>query len=61
MLGFVSQEEFQECCEIFCQHTSSILKQDMKDLASTIDINNDGNIDFNEFLEAFRLCKNTSI
>jgi serine/threonine-protein phosphatase with EF-hand domain len=35
-------------------------EQDIRDLARTLDINQDGFIDFNEFLEAFRLSENSS-
>ena len=56
----VSLQEFQECCHILCQHTKCMSEQDIQDVGRTLDINQDGFIDFNEFLEAFRLSENTS-
>lgn len=48
--------EFEDACELLAQHLDSpIAPQHVKDLAKSIDINHDGVIDFNEFLEAFRL------
>ena len=56
----VSLDEFQDCCRILCEHTNCMSEQDIRDLARTLDINQDGFIDFNEFLEAFRLSENSS-
>ena len=58
--GMVSLEEFQDCCRILGEHTNCMSEQDIQDLARTLDINQDGFIDFNEFLEAFRLSENSS-
>ncbi|CAB3998463.1 serine threonine- phosphatase with EF-hands 2-like, partial [Paramuricea clavata] len=58
--GMVSLDEFEECCRILCEHTKCMSEQDVQDLARTLDINQDGFIDFNEFLEAFRLSENSS-
>ena len=60
LLGVVSMEEFEECCQLLNQHmNSNIPGNSIKDLARSIDMDKDGCIDFNEFLEAFRLV-NTS-
>ena len=54
--GNISVEEFQEACELLSQHTKTPLsKTDIHNMARNIDMNNDGYIDFNEFLEAFRI------
>ena len=49
-------EEFEEACSILSQHTkSAIPKEQVLNMAHNIDLNKDGHIDFNEFLEAFRI------
>lgn len=49
-------DEFEECCRLLNEHTNSNIPLDsIEDLAKSIDMDKDGNIDFNEFLEAFRL------
>ena len=49
-------EEFEEACSILSQHTkSAIPKKQVLSMAHNIDLNKDGHIDFNEFLEAFRI------
>ena len=49
-------DEFQESCTILSRHINSpISAQYIHDMARSIDINKDGFIDFNEFLEAFRI------
>lgn len=49
-------EEFEDACDILSRHIGQeISKQQVRDLGQSIDINKDGSIDFNEFLEAFRL------
>ena len=54
--GLVSMKEFGECCRLLNQHTNADIPSDsIKDLARSIDMDKDGYIDFNEFLEAFRL------
>ena len=59
--GFVSMEEFEECCRLLNEHTNSNIPLDsIEDLARSIDMDKDGHIDFNEFLEAFRLVDNSN-
>jgi len=55
--GLISSEEFEEACHMLNKYSSThiIPSTSIKDLAKTLDINKDGMIDFNEFLEAFRL------
>ncbi|GAB6019054.1 protein phosphatase, EF-hand calcium binding domain [Chamberlinius hualienensis] len=54
--GHVTMEEFEGACRILSSHLNQPISQEqMKQLANSIDINNDGIIEFNEFLEAFRL------
>lgn len=56
VIGFISIDEFRQTWKLFNLH----LKIDVDDesidsLARSIDFNKDGNIDFNEFLEAFHV------
>ncbi|XP_078250606.1 serine/threonine-protein phosphatase with EF-hands 2 [Pogona vitticeps] len=54
--GYISLEEFQQIWKLFSTHMNiEISEQNINDLARSIDFNRDGNIDFNEFIEAFRL------
>ncbi|XP_046585083.1 serine/threonine-protein phosphatase with EF-hands 2-like [Haliotis rubra] len=54
--GYISMEEFEEACSILTRHTSMQLQpQHIADIAKSLDLNGDGKIDFNEFLEAFRI------
>ncbi|XP_051870398.1 serine/threonine-protein phosphatase with EF-hands 1 [Pristis pectinata] len=59
--GLISMEEFRQTWKLFSSHLHIHLDdQSVDDLARSIDINNDGSIDFNEFLEAFRLVQKGS-
>ena len=49
-------EEFEEACILLSRHTNSpVSKEHITQMAKNIDLNKDGRIDFNEFLEAFRI------
>ena len=55
-------EEFEECCQMLNQHMSLRIPTDsIKDLAKSIDMDKNGYIDFNEFLEAFRLVNKVKL
>lgn len=55
-LGLISIEEFRQTWKLFSSHLHiSIDDATIDDLAHSIDSNKDGSIDFNEFLEAFRV------
>ncbi|KAL7631526.1 UNVERIFIED_CONTAM: hypothetical protein RMT77_018167 [Armadillidium vulgare] len=54
--GFITMDEFTEACDLISKHMDTTIPRDeMVDLAKSIDINKDGKIDFNEFLECFRI------
>ncbi|ETE63381.1 Serine/threonine-protein phosphatase with EF-hands 2, partial [Ophiophagus hannah] len=56
--GFICLEEFHQMWKLFSAHMNiDISDENIRDLARSIDFNKDGKIDFNEFLEAFRLIK----
>uniref|UniRef100_A0A8D0GLP6 Serine/threonine-protein phosphatase with EF-hands n=1 Tax=Sphenodon punctatus TaxID=8508 RepID=A0A8D0GLP6_SPHPU len=56
--GLISFEEFHQTWKLFSSHMNIELTEGgICDLARSIDFNKDGNIDFNEFLEAFRLVR----
>uniref|UniRef100_A0A8C3TEG1 Serine/threonine-protein phosphatase with EF-hands n=1 Tax=Chelydra serpentina TaxID=8475 RepID=A0A8C3TEG1_CHESE len=58
--GLISFEEFHQTWKLFSSHMNIELTDDgINDLARSIDFNKDGNIDFNEFLEAFRLLEHS--
>ncbi|KAL1021756.1 hypothetical protein UPYG_G00017580 [Umbra pygmaea] len=54
--GQISIEEFRQTWRLFSAHLGVVVDDGaIDDLARTIDFNKDGSIDFNEFLEAFRV------
>ena len=55
-LGQISMDEFEETIKMLIKHQGlKVPESDILDIAHSIDINKDGSIDFNEFLEAFRI------
>ncbi|MBN3285913.1 PPE2 phosphatase, partial [Polyodon spathula] len=54
--GLISMEEFRQTWRLFSSHLHTHVDDAaIDDLARSIDFNKDGSIDFNEFLEAFRV------
>uniref|UniRef100_A0A6Q2XMJ9 Serine/threonine-protein phosphatase with EF-hands n=1 Tax=Esox lucius TaxID=8010 RepID=A0A6Q2XMJ9_ESOLU len=54
--GQISTEEFRQTWRLFSAHLGvEVDNKAIDDLARTMDFNKDGSIDFNEFLEAFRV------
>ncbi|XP_065885715.1 serine/threonine-protein phosphatase with EF-hands 1-like isoform X3 [Dysidea avara] len=55
--GYISMSEFESCCQLLEQVTGTHFPPEtVKNMAVAMDINHDGLICFNEFLESFRLC-----
>lgn len=52
--GYISLEEFQEACSLLGEHLEHPAEQAL-DICKSMDINKDGLVDLNEFLETFRL------
>ncbi|XP_029921387.1 LOW QUALITY PROTEIN: serine/threonine-protein phosphatase with EF-hands 2 [Myripristis murdjan] len=56
--GLISFEEFRQTWKLLSSHLKTEISDEaIADLASSIDFNKDGNIDINEFMEAFRLVE----
>ncbi|ODM91769.1 Serine/threonine-protein phosphatase rdgC [Orchesella cincta] len=54
--GYISMEEFAEACDLLGKHLSSPIPQQQKlEMAKSMDMNKDGKIDLNEFMETFRI------
>lgn len=54
--GQISMEEFEEVIQLLVKQQNMNCPLDqISDIARSIDLNHDGRIDFNEFLEAFRI------
>ncbi|UJR14899.1 hypothetical protein I4U23_001883 [Adineta vaga] len=54
--GVISMQEFTDVCVFLGNHNGSIFdEKQIMDLAASIDLDKNGVIDFNEFLEAFRI------
>lgn len=56
--GQISLEEFGEACELLRSHFPHNTHEQLLDMCRMMDINKDGLVDLNEFLETFRLCEN---
>uniref|UniRef100_A0A8C1ZDD8 Serine/threonine-protein phosphatase n=1 Tax=Cyprinus carpio TaxID=7962 RepID=A0A8C1ZDD8_CYPCA len=60
--GQISIEEFRQTWKLFSSHLGvAVDDQTIDDMARSIDFNKDGSIDFNEFLEAFRVVHKLDI
>lgn len=56
--GFISLDEFAEACELLRKHLPEHdTKEQLMEMCKLMDINKDGLVDLNEFLETFRLCE----
>ncbi|CAF0704316.1 unnamed protein product [Brachionus calyciflorus] len=56
--GQISKTEFRDCCKLINHHDPTAMFSDssIEDMANTMDLDKDGFINLNEFLEAFRLA-----
>lgn len=55
--GQISLDEFGEACHLLHKHLPEHdTEEDLLEMCKMMDINKDGLVDLNEFLEAFRLC-----
>lgn len=51
-------EEFGEACDLLERHLPGTdTREQLLEMCKMMDINKDGSVDLNEFLEAFRLCE----
>lgn len=54
--GFISLDEFSDACNLIKEHMPSPMTQEqLVEICRLMDINKDGLVDLNEFLETFRL------
>ncbi|XP_069691872.1 serine/threonine-protein phosphatase rdgC [Periplaneta americana] len=53
--GYISMEEFSDACALLGEHLPQIPPDQLVDICRSMDINKDGLVDLNEFLETFRL------
>jgi len=54
--GHISMTEFTDACDVMQRHAGlSLQPGQVEEIAESLDLNNDGIIDFNEFMEAFRI------
>lgn len=56
LLGYITLDEFSDACALLSQHMPDPIPQEhLLDICRSMDINKDGQVDLNEFLETFRL------
>ena len=56
--GCLSREELRVGCDMLAKHNpamSQLTPEDLDKIVDTMDIDRDGEINFNEFLESFRM------
>lgn len=54
--GYISLEEFSEACNLIKEHMPNpITQEQLVDICKLMDMNKDGLVDLNEFLETFRM------
>lgn len=57
-LGHISLSEFSDACDLLEKHLPGTnTREQLLDMCRMMDLNKDGLVDLNEFLEAFRLCE----
>ncbi|CAH1400573.1 unnamed protein product [Nezara viridula] len=54
---YISLEEFKEACQLIGEHLDQP-QEEAIDICKSMDMNKDGLVDLNEFLETFRLVEN---
>lgn len=56
--GYITLEEFSEACQLIGRYMPNPMTQEqLVDICRLMDINKDGLVDLNEFLESFRLAE----
>lgn len=61
-IGYISLDEFAEACELLKKHLPEHdTKEQLLEMCKMMDINKDGLVDLNEFLETFRLCEQAKV
>ena len=55
LAGYISMEEFSDACALLGEHLPNVPPEQLVDICRSMDINKDGHVDLNEFLETFRL------
>lgn len=56
--GYITLEEFSEACQLLGKYMPNPMTQEqLVDICRLMDINKDGLVDLNEFLESFRLAE----
>lgn len=54
--GYITLDEFSEACSLLSKHIpNSVPQEQLLDICRSMDMNKDGQVDLNEFLETFRL------